>query len=75
LVDNGKINGYNITMFTKLTSFLQESKQELSRVNWPSRQDTVRLTLIVVLMSLAVAIFLGALDFVFTYLLELLLLK
>lgn len=62
-------------MFSKLTSFIQESRQELTKVNWPSRQDTVRLTLVVVLMSLLVAAFLGALDFIFTYLLELFLLK
>ena len=62
-------------MFAKLSSFLQESKQELLRVNWPSRQDTIRLTLVVIAMSLLVAFFLGALDFVFTKLLEAFLLK
>jgi preprotein translocase subunit SecE len=62
-------------MFTKLASFIQESRQELAKVNWPSRQDTVRLTLVVILLSLLVAAFLGALDFVFTYLLELFLLQ
>ena len=62
-------------MFAKLISFLQESKQELLRVNWPSRQDTIRLTLVVIAMSVLVALFLGALDFIFTYLLEVFLLK
>lgn len=62
-------------MFAKLSSFLQESKQELMRVNWPSREDTVRLTLVVILMSLLIAAFLGALDALFTYLLELIVLK
>jgi len=61
-------------MFSKLIPFLQESKQELKRVNWPSREETIRLTLVVILLSLAVAIFLGALDFIFAYLLELLVL-
>lgn len=62
-------------MFEKLATFLQESKQELLRVNWPSQQDTLRLTLVVILMSLLVAVFLGALDFIFTYLLELIILN
>lgn len=62
-------------MFAKLSSFLQESKQELNRVNWPSREETIRLTLVVVLLSLLVAAYLGALDFAFTYLLEILLLN
>lgn len=58
-------------MFSKLVLFLRESKQELSRVNWPTRSETIRLTLVVIFMSLLVAFFLGALDFVFTYLLNL----
>ncbi|MDO8430236.1 MAG: preprotein translocase subunit SecE [bacterium] len=62
-------------MFTKLTSFLQESKQELLRVNWPSREETVRLTAVVIGISLLVAFFLGALDFVFARLLEILILN
>ncbi|MEK9170601.1 MAG: preprotein translocase subunit SecE [Patescibacteria group bacterium] len=57
-------------MLEKITSFLQESKQELGRVNWPTGPETTRLTLIVIIMSLFVAFFLGALDFIFTYLLE-----
>lgn len=57
-------------MFSKLTAFLQESRQELLRVNWPSRQETLRLTLAVIALSLIVALFLGALDFLFARLLE-----
>ena len=62
-------------MFSKITSFLQESKLELGRVNWPSRKETVQLTLVVIGISLLFAVFLGLLDFLFTYLLELILLK
>ncbi|MBI3046398.1 MAG: preprotein translocase subunit SecE [Candidatus Harrisonbacteria bacterium] len=62
-------------MFSKLTSFLQESKQELMRVNWPSREDTTRLTLAVIVISLLVALFLGVLDFIFSSLLNTFLLK
>lgn len=61
-------------MFAKISSFLQESKQELVRVNWPTRQETIRLTIVVILISLLISFFLGALDFIFTYLLELFLL-
>lgn len=62
-------------MFTKLTSFLQESRQELLRVNWPTRQDTVRLTLVVIAISVLVAVMLGAFDFLFAYLLQLIVLR
>ena len=62
-------------MLNKLTSFLQESKLELSRVNWPSREETMRLTVTVIGISLLFALFLGFLDFLFTYLLELILFR
>ncbi len=62
-------------MFTKLTSFLQESRQEISRVNWPTRQETIRLTLVVIAISLLVATMLGAFDFLFSYLLQLIVLR
>lgn len=55
---------------SKLIAFLQESKQELHRVNWPTRQELTRMTGVVILMSLIVAAFLGVLDIVFTKLLE-----
>ena len=47
------------------TKFFQESKQELKRVNWPDRQTTVRYTLFVIGLSLALAVFLGVLDYAF----------
>ena len=59
-------------MFSKIKMFLQESKQELHRVNWPTGKETVRLTLVVIFISLGVAFFLGILDFIFSYLLKLL---
>ncbi|MDE2000981.1 MAG: preprotein translocase subunit SecE [Patescibacteria group bacterium] len=62
-------------MFEKLNSFLQESRQELSHVNWPTRQETVRLTIVVIIISLAIAALLGAFDGLFSYLLKLVILR
>lgn len=58
-------------MFNRLTLFFQESKTELKRVNWPTKQETIRLTVIVIGMSVGVSLFLGVLDFVFLSLLKL----
>jgi len=58
-------------MFTKAKTFIQESFQELNRVNWPSRQATIRLTGVVIALSLAVALYLGVLDTIFGYFLKL----
>ncbi|MGB2761938.1 MAG: preprotein translocase subunit SecE [Minisyncoccales bacterium] len=54
----------------KIITFLKEAKLELKKVNWPTRQETLKYTLIVVCISIAVAIFLGGLDVVFNRLLE-----
>jgi preprotein translocase subunit SecE len=53
-------------MLKEIIAFVQESKHELLRVNWPTRQETARLTLVVVLISLLVAVILGFFDYIFT---------
>jgi len=45
--------------------FLRETRDELKKVVWPTRQEVIRLTLVVIAVSLLVGIFLGGLDFVF----------
>ncbi len=57
-------------MIQKIITFLKEVQVEMKKVNWPTRQETIKYTLIVIVASFAVAFFLGALDFVFTYLLN-----
>lgn len=58
-------------MIDRIKSFFQESKQELRRVDWPTRQQTIKLTLVVIFISVLVAVFLGVLDLIFTQLLRL----
>ena len=50
----------------KLFVFLKEVKNELSKVIWPTRAQAVKLTTIVIGVSVVVAIFIGTLDFIFT---------
>jgi preprotein translocase SecE subunit len=57
-------------MIDKIKSFLQESKQEFKRVNWPTTAETRRLTLVVIGLSVGTAIFLGLLDFLLTAVLQ-----
>ena len=52
----------------KLTNYLRESYQELRKVVWPTKQETINHTLLVIGISLGVAALLGALDFLFTWL-------
>lgn len=55
---------------SKLANYVQGSIQEMKKVTWPTRKETQNYTLLVVGISLAVAAFLGILDFLFTYILE-----
>jgi len=47
-------------------NFFKEVKSELTKVTWLSRQQTLRLTAIVVAVSVVVAIFISLLDYLFT---------
>ena len=55
--------------------FLGEVGDELKKVVWPSRDEVIRLTTVVMLISLLVGLFLGGADFVFTKLVEVVILK
>lgn len=54
-----------------VAQFLQEVRVELGRVAWPTRQQLILYTGVVVGMSVAFAVFLGALDALFGYVLGL----
>ena len=52
-------------MATTPIVFFREVQDELKKVVWPTRQETIRLTLVVITVSLLVGIFLGGLDYIF----------
>ena len=54
----------------QLFHYFRETRSELKKVNWPTRNATVRSTLLVVAFSFVVALYLGALDALFQYLLK-----
>ena len=54
----------------RIKLFFKEVWTESKKVDWPNRQQTLRYTALVVGISAAVAIFLGALDFVFVSILS-----
>jgi len=47
----------------KAFSYFIESKNELLKVVWPDRRTTLNMTLAVIIVSVVVALFLGAVDF------------
>jgi len=54
----------------KVITFLKEVRLEMKKVNWPTKEETIKYTLIVIGISVVVAIFLGGFDILFTTLLE-----
>ena len=51
---------------SKIGQFFRESKAELKKVVWPSRDDVVLSIKVVIISTIVVAVILGLLDFAFT---------
>ncbi len=52
-------------------TYLKEVRVELTKVSWPTREEAVKLTMVILLSSLAVGLYVGGLDVLFTNLLGL----
>ena len=50
--------------------FLRETQDELKKVTWPTRAEVIRLTGVVIIVSLAIGIYIGGLDYVFATILQ-----
>ncbi|MBI4812102.1 preprotein translocase subunit SecE [Candidatus Falkowbacteria bacterium] len=50
---------------SKIINYLKASIEEMKKVAWPTKKETYNYTFLVIGISLAVAAFLGGLDYVF----------
>jgi len=57
-------------MFARIKKFFSEARQELRHVNWPTRQEAIRLTGIVIGLSVGLAVFLGGFDYLFSFVIK-----
>lgn len=55
-------------MIQRTQQYFKQSWGEIQKVTWPKPASTRTYTIIVVLVSLAFAVFLGGLDYIFSYL-------
>ncbi len=62
-------------MVAKIKKFFEESRAEFRHVNWPTREEGMRLTGIVIIMSVGLALFLGLFDYLFTNLIKIFVLR
>lgn len=51
----------------KFANYIKGSIEEMKKVTWPSQKETRNYTLLVIGISLALAAFLGALDYIFNW--------
>lgn len=51
---------------SKFTEYLKETKTEMKHVIWPSKSQTIYYTLIVIILSVVIAYYLGVFDYIFS---------
>lgn len=54
----------------RFINYLKDTRGELAHVSWPTRQQAVTFTVVVVIISIATAAFLGFFDYVFSLILQ-----
>lgn len=54
-------------MKTSPAQFVRQFKQEVSKITWPTRSETVQGTITVIVMSVVLAAFLFLIDLIFAY--------
>jgi preprotein translocase subunit SecE len=57
-------------VITGIRRYLTESWSELRKVAWPTRETVLRLTLLVIAVSIVVGVYIGVLDVVFNRTIE-----
>ena len=55
---------------SKLVQYIKDTKGELKHVSWPTQKQTIVFTILVIVVSIFIAAFLGTFDFIFTGLLD-----
>ena len=50
----------------RIQKYIQETIGELRKVTWPTRKEATNLTIIVLVVTLTMGLFLGVLDFLFS---------
>lgn len=51
-------------MFGGVTNFFKETKQELNKVTWPTREELWQATAVVIITTGILAVFIGIVDFI-----------
>lgn len=55
-----------VSKYFQVSRYLSEVSTELKKVTWPTRQQTIDKTLLVIVVSVIVGAYIGLLDYLFT---------
>lgn len=55
---------------TSPLEFIKEARVELSKVVWPTREEAIKLTVLVIIITVAVGVFIGAIDYALSQVLK-----
>ena len=58
------------SIIERITRYFREVRVELAKVDWPSRQELIAMTIVVVVVLLAMALYLGLWDLLFSWLFQ-----
>ena len=58
---------------TGIAQYLRDTRSELRKVVWPTREDAINLTIVVIIVVIIMTILLGGVDWVFSQILNFLL--
>ena len=50
-----------------LVNYVKETRAELKHVSWPTRRQAIIFTIIVIIISLGLALYLGFFDYIFSF--------
>lgn len=62
-----------MSVLSKVREYFASVRAEVSRVSWPSRREVLTFTVLVIVLTLALGVYLGVVDLVLQHLLRLLL--
>lgn len=55
---------------SRFINYLKDTKGELVHVSWPTRRQAIALTVLVIVLSILVALYLGFFDYLFSLILQ-----
>ena len=59
-----------MSQVNKLVQYIKDSRNEIKKVTWPTKKEIKQHTILVITISLAVAAFLGLVDYILSQVIE-----